>query len=212
MEKPMENTETGTGSFGTVAHVIQLLEKLSPDEREHVIRTVLTWFRMDAKPKGDIFSDLFGPQPSPSTPQPKSTRDDEKFSNRAVSSPKEFVFEKNPTTESERLACLAFYLTHYTETPHFKTLDLSRLNTEAAQRKLSNPTVAVNNAVRDGFLVESPKDGHKQLSAMGERFVQLLPNREEALKIKQRMAGRRARKSSGDKQRQENEAEETQTS
>lgn len=204
----MENTDAGTGSFGAVAQIIQLLEKLPQSEREHVIHTVLTWFRMDLK--GDQASTQ-GHAPANAKPATsKVPGTDEKFSDRPVSSPKEFLFEKNPTTESERLACLAFYLTHYSETPHFKTLDLSRLNTEAAQRKLSNPTVAVNNAVRDGFLVESPKDGHKQLSAMGERFVQLLPNREEAVKIKQKMATRRSRKATGEKQRQGDEREESQ--
>ena len=97
-------------------------------------------------------------------------------------------------TEVERLACLAYYLTHYQETPHFKTVDLSRLNTEAAQRKLSNPAVAASNAMRDGFFVQAPRGGYKQLSAMGERFVQLLPNREAAQQVKNRMASRRGKR------------------
>jgi hypothetical protein len=105
-----------------------------------------------------------------------------------------FNFEMEPLPDVERLACLAFYLTHYLDMPHFKTLDLSRLNTEAAQRKLSNPTVAANNAMRDGFFVQAPKAGYKQLSAMGERFVQLLPNREAAQQVKQRMSSRRSRR------------------
>jgi hypothetical protein len=123
--------------------------------------------------------------------------EDEKFANRPVLSVKDFIFEKDPATEPERLACLAYYLTHYMETPHFKTVDLSRLNTEAAQRTLSNPAVASSNAIRDGFFVSAPKAGYKQLSAMGERFVHALPNREAAQQIKQRMASRRSRKSVG---------------
>jgi hypothetical protein len=79
----------------------------------------------------------------------------------------------------ERIACLAFYLTHYADMPHFKTLDLSKLNTDAAQPKFSNTAVAVENATKMGYLVPAIK-AHKQLSAAGERFVQALPNRDEA--------------------------------
>jgi len=46
-------------------------------------------------------------------------------------SPKDFLLEKQPRTDVERIACLAYYLTHYRATPHFKTIDLSILNTEA---------------------------------------------------------------------------------
>src|SRR5258708_3272898 len=77
----------------------------------------------------------------------------------------------------ERVACLAFYLTHYRETPEFTTLDISKINTEAAQRKLANATVAVNNASQYGYLVPAGK-GMKQISASGERYVQALPDYE----------------------------------
>lgn len=52
--------------------------------------------------------------------------------------PKEFMVQKRPRTDIERVACLGFYLTHYRDTPHFKTLDISKLNTEAAQPKFTN--------------------------------------------------------------------------
>lgn len=87
--------------------------------------------------------------------------------------------EKNPKTDVERIACLAYYLTHYRATPHFKTLDVSTLNTEAAQPKFSNTTYSANNAVKLGYIVPSTK-GHRQLSALGERFVQALPDRDAA--------------------------------
>ena len=34
-------------------------------------------------------------------------------------SPKDFLMEKAPNTDVERIACLAYYLTHYRSTPHF---------------------------------------------------------------------------------------------
>ena len=67
------------------------------------------------------------------------------FSEDRTSSPKQFVLDKRPKTDVDRVACLAYYLTHYRETPHFKTLDISKLNTEAGQIKFSNAAKAVQN-------------------------------------------------------------------
>jgi len=92
------------------------------------------------------------------------------------------MLEKQPRTDVEKVACLAYYLTHYRDTPYFKTLDISKLNTEAAQTKFANPTVAVDNAGKTNYLVPATK-GNKQLSALGEQFVQALPDREKARAI-----------------------------
>jgi hypothetical protein len=101
------------------------------------------------------------------------------FSEDRSQSPKEFLFEKQPQTDMDRVACLAYYLAHYRGTPHFKTLDISKLNTEAAQLKFSNATKTVDNALRAGLLVPASK-GQKQLSAAGERYVQALPDKTAA--------------------------------
>ena len=179
-------------SFGTVANIIELLEPLSSQDREHVLRTVATWLRLGLSQTGE---------PRLSIPaQAAITPDDEKFSNRPVLSVKDFVFEKNPATDAERMACLAYYLTHYMETPHFKTTDLTRLNAEAAQRTFSNAALASSNAIRHGFFVSAPKAGFKQLSAMGERFVYALPDREAAEQIRQRMGARQNRRRRGGNQ------------
>ena len=77
------------------------------------------------------------------------------------------------------MTCLAYYLTHYRDTPHFKTVDISALNTEGAQPKFSNASVAIDNATRDGYLVTATK-GTKQISSAGEKYVELLPDREAA--------------------------------
>ena len=97
-------------------------------------------------------------------------------------SPKDFLVEKAPKTDVERIACLAYYLTHYRATPHFKTLDISVLNTEAAQPKFSNTAYSTNNAVKMKYVVPATK-GYRQLSALGERFVQALPDREAGKEV-----------------------------
>jgi hypothetical protein len=101
------------------------------------------------------------------------------FSEDRGLSPKEFLRDKKSGSDVERVACLGYYLTHYRDTPHFKTVDISALNTEAAQPKFSNASMAVDNATKAGFLVPALK-GSKQLSALGENYVQLLPDREAA--------------------------------
>jgi len=114
------------------------------------------------------------------------------FSEDRTISPKAFLFEKQPKTDVERVACLAFYLTHYRNQPHFKTLDISKLNTEAAQRKFANSATAVTNAMKCGYLVSAAK-GSRQLSAVGEQFVQALPDRDSARSV---MTSYRPRKKS----------------
>lgn len=101
------------------------------------------------------------------------------FSTESAPSPKEFLMGKQPVTDVDRVACLAYYLTHYRDIAHFKTVDISSLNVEAAQPKFSSASVAVDNARARGLLVPSTK-GNKQLSAIGERYVDLLPDREAA--------------------------------
>lgn len=113
-------------------------------------------------------------------------------------SPKDFLLEKSPKTDVERIACLAYYLTHYRSTPHFKTLDISTMNTEAAQPKFSNTAYSTANAVKLGYIVPSTK-GARQLSALGERFVQALPDRDAAkevlLSLRRKNRGKRKRNS-----------------
>ncbi len=124
------------------------------------------------------------------------------FSENRDMSPKEFLREKLPQTDVERVACLAYYLTHYRATQFFKTLDLSSLNTEAAQPKLSNPAMAVSNSTRAGFIVQASK-GNNQLSSAGEVFVQALPDREAARASVANMRVRKKNKKSMSKNNKE---------
>jgi hypothetical protein len=116
------------------------------------------------------------------------------FSEDRAPSPKDFLFQKQPKTDIERIACLAFYLTHFRDMPHFKTLDLAKLNTEAAQVKFSNAAYAADNATKAGYLAAAAR-AQKQITAWGEQFVTALPDREAALKaISQARARRSARR------------------
>jgi hypothetical protein len=148
------------------------LARLDPAAQARVLRSVITILDISVWP-----SQLSG-RGDRSTSTAPNTAERSPFSgaeSRSLS-PKEFLYEKRPVTDVDKIACLAYYLTHYRSTPHFKTLDLSQLNTEAAQVKFSNPAQAVDNATKAGLLVPAIK-GQKQISAAGELYVQALPDR-----------------------------------
>lgn len=165
--------------------IISALENLDREDQERIIQTVVTFFDIDAR------KDTRGPAKSPkiSTPGHSKTHP-VAYSEDFVPTPKEFLLEKQPRTDVERIAVLAYYLTHYRNSPHFKTLDLSKINTEAAQPKFANTAYSAQNAQTTRYLVSATK-AQRQLSAGGEQFVQALPDRELARK---EMAAFRPRK------------------
>jgi hypothetical protein len=94
-------------------------------------------------------------------------------------SPKEFLFAKQPLTDVERIACLAYYSSYFRGKPDFKTADLTKLNTEAAQLRFADASNTSYNALKGGYLDQSSK-GKRRLSAGGARFVRALPDRRAA--------------------------------
>lgn len=98
---------------------------------------------------------------------------------REPPSPKDFLLQKQPTTDIERVACLAYYLNHHRGTKHFRAVDVSKLNAEAGRPKFANASSTVNNATQAGYLAPVP-GGMKQLAPEGERFVDELPDRAAA--------------------------------
>lgn len=99
----------------------------------------------------------------------------------AKQTPKDFLRAKQPKSEVHRIACLAYYLTHSRNQPEFKTGDLSKLNSDAGQPRMSNASVTVANAQKGGFVTPVGR-GLKQITTLGEDLVKALPN-EEAVKI-----------------------------
>ncbi len=95
-------------------------------------------------------------------------------------SPKDFLRLKKPTSELQRMVCLAYYLANARELPHFKTTDLTALNTEAAAQRFSNASATVNNATVQSQFFSPAGDGAKQLTALGEDYVRALPDQDAA--------------------------------
>lgn len=113
-----------------------------------------------------------------------------------LGTPREFLAAKRPTTDIERITCLAYYLTHARNTPHFDTKDLSELNTEAAGARFSNASYTASNATKkNGFLTAAP-GGKKQITPRGEALVNALPDRQAVEAALESMPGRPRRRSS----------------
>jgi len=178
---------THSDEFTSLQTVIQALQPLDTDARARIIAAVTTFLQIRA-PEASV--PIAASRPNDLESAPSRAASYPAFSSSDELSPKEFLFQKQPRSDVERIATLAFYLTHYRETPHFKTLDLSKLNTEAAQPKFANTANSASNAVKQGYLVPSSK-GMRQLSAVGERFVAALPDRDAA---RATMAGAKPRR------------------
>jgi hypothetical protein len=166
--------------------IIARLRSLDEPTRIRLLQTVATFFKLDLGSIGCSVPIRDALRPAGPTAAPL-------FSEREEISPKEFLMQKQPRTDVERIACLAYYLTHLRKTPHFKTADVSILNTEGAQPRFANAAHSVDNATKMGYLVPGTK-GHKQLGAMGEQFVRALPDREAAKEVLARMKPRRFKK------------------
>lgn len=174
--------------LSALTSIVSQISKFDVPTRERILHAVAAFCGISIR-VGSITAGQHPGAASAGQPQVSSFSED-----RSIS-PKQFMLEKQPRTDVEKVACLAYYLTHYRDTPYFKTLDISKLNTEAAQVKFSNPTVAVDNAVKTNYLVPATK-GNRQISASGEQFVQALPDRDKAKAIMANLRPRRrARKS-----------------
>src|SRR5438552_901773 len=165
--------------------MIHELLPFSGDDRRMLLETVATFFGHGPTMFPYVTRD---PASAPaSLPRGTSFQFSEEHD---APSPKAFILGKSPRTDVERVACLGYYLARYRGIPHFKTKDITALNTESAHRPFSNAAVAVDNATKTGYLVPSVK-GAKQLSAAGEQFVEMLPDREAAREIFEKHRHRR---------------------
>ena len=140
-----------------LAEVIAAFRRLDPAARERVYETIGIFFQLK-KPE-PLSETRPAPAPTSFTTAPRP-----KFSADMAPSPKQFLMEKDSHTDVERVACLAYYLQQYRDQPNFSTLDISKLNTDAAQRKFANAAWSVTNAIKMGYLVPADR-GTKQLSA-----------------------------------------------
>lgn len=174
MSGQVNGSDTKRAELAAWQTVSSALSPLSGEAQARVLKSIITIFDIPiATPQINVGGSL----QTSATSSPAS--DSFSKSDDRLLSPKEFLHEKRPATDVDKVACLAYYLAHYRNTQFFKTLDISQLNTEAAQVKFSNPTQAVDNATKAELLVPAAK-GQKQISAAGELYVQSLPDKDAA--------------------------------
>ncbi|MGR3914028.1 MAG: hypothetical protein OD918_05815 [Gammaproteobacteria bacterium] len=154
--------------------VISALNPLDDQERLSIIESALAFYALGTVLPKKSMPDLPADQPGRMPV----------FSDHEDLDPKTFLSDKSPRTDVERVACLAYYLSQYRDTRYFKAVDISALNTDAAQRKFSNISFSMNNATVGGYLADAPQKNFKQLSAFGEQYVTALPDRQAASAIR----------------------------
>ena len=196
----------------TVNRVMDVLLPLNAATRERVLKVVGSYFDNEVpsaegrKPIDPHFTTQDTPIAAAKGREGLSRSRDPHFNTQEPPTPKDFLVEKRPTTYMDRVACLAYYLGHYRDMPHFKTTDISKLNTEAAQIKFTNASYAVRDAAKSGYLAAVTKDT-KQLTAAGEKFVEALPDRAAAQEAMKGARPKRVRKRTASKAQGENNGE-----
>lgn len=163
--------------------VIAALTELDNDEhRRWVLETASNRFSIKIAP------------PTGRTGQPEPNGRTGENGTAYEGSPKGFVRKKDPKNDVQRVACLAYYLTNYRDLAHFKSQDLSVLNTEAAGPRI-NISRAVNNAMIQNHYLAAAGGGQKQITSLGEEVVKALPDQEavKALEHKGRPKRRKKR-------------------
>ena len=133
----------------------------SGDDRRMLLDTLATFFGFSLP-----MNERATQNAVPAHPLLSSSRPFQFSEESDMPSPKAFIVSKSPKTDVQRVACLAYYLAHYGGIPHFKTKNITALNIESAHTRFSNPTNAVENATKIGYVVPSIK-GSKQISATG---------------------------------------------
>ncbi len=151
--------------LGALGIVLNALEPLDENQRTFIIKAVVDRLDLEMGIAGIL-----------AKPAGLGGAIDSLGENLKEATPKEFLKQKKPSTDVQKVTCLAYYLAHVRNKPKFKTQDISKLNTEAAGRKFSNASKSVNNAtLRNGFLASAGK-GTKQITVLGEDVVEALPD------------------------------------
>lgn len=88
-----------------------------------------------------------------------------------------FMAAKNPLSDVERVACLAYYLARYENRKTFRNRDLVRVNLAAGGPPI-NMRMAAQNAMRQNGYLASAAGVARQITTRGERFVEALPDRD----------------------------------
>lgn len=171
--------------------VIEALDPLETAEKQWVLQSAASLWSVAAPALGSNNSGKpVGPAGAGSAPVANHGQD-----------LKSFVKAKNPQSETQRVACLAYYLANFRDTHAFKAADIAKLNTEAKGPAFNVPR-AVSNAANAKHRYLSPVGkGQKQITSHGEEIVEALPDMEKVKEVEARKSARRGRPKKKSKKR-----------
>lgn len=112
---------------------------------------------------------------------------------KSAQDPKSFVKAKDPQSETQRVACLAYYLANFRDTHAFKAADISKLNTEAKGPTFNVPRAVGNAANAKHRYLSTVGKGQKQITSHGEEIVEALPDIEKVKEVEARKTTKRGR-------------------
>jgi hypothetical protein len=107
----MANDENSAAS--ALNSIVSILERLDDQSRARVLKAVTTFFQSHSANYGGQLN---------GSAESEQIKGRPPFSANTSPSPKEFLEQKQPRTDVERVACLAYYLTHFREFLFFKRL------------------------------------------------------------------------------------------
>ena len=133
----MPKSSVITQEFQAIQAALEALEPLDPTQRQFAISMILSRLGMGGTP---------GTAPGAGAP-PSVGAGAASAGVTGLGGIKEFLKQKAPTTDVERLVCLAYYLTHAMDTPSFTTKEIKKLNDDAHGMDFSNAAATAMNAV-----------------------------------------------------------------
>jgi hypothetical protein len=105
-----------------------------------------------------------------------------------------FLRDKKPATDQQRVAVLAYYLTHHKNTPAFKKADIEAMNTEARGGGFNFDDALGNASKSSTNYLSAIGGGKKQLTAFGDQIVEALPAQEAVREVERSEKAAKRRK------------------
>lgn len=182
-------TATLDQELDSLKAVLHALEPLDDTQRRFVLKTVAERMgvAMATSPSAGSGKEQAHPQVGAhagGSAARAGVSDDSSGSGRILDgqTSKQFLKSKAPSTDVQRITCLAYYLTHAQGQAQFKTEDITKLNVDAGGGTMPKASATVGNATSLSKYLAAVGNGKKQITPLGEEVVEALPS-QEAVKV-----------------------------
>lgn len=162
--------------------VLKALEPLSDSDRQWVLKAALSRWSLQVSEPGKEKQFAPGVLPGSSSGGDVNAI----LANKDI---RAFMRVKRPTTDIQRVACLAFYIVSTTGRAGFSFQEMAQAHTDSGQPKI-NLSRALDNATRKARYLSARGQGEKQLTTLGEDVVSALPDQEQVKALGGSVKGR----------------------